>query len=199
MTKFLLFGKWDTSGIQVRDIGLQKYINLRPIIVPRSAGRHAKQRFYKNNASIVERLMNKMMVPGHRGKKHTLTSGHCGGKGATTYIIMKKALEKIEQQTKQNPIAVLVQAIENAAPRDEITTIEYGGAVYPQAVDCAPQRRVDLVLRMFVQGAYQKSFGKKAKMVDALADEILLASKNDAKSLAIAKKVELERQADAAR
>lgn len=199
MTRYLLFGKWDTSGIQVKDMGLQKYINLQPIIVPRTAGRNAKQRFYKNNASIVERLMNKMMVPGHRGRKHILTSGHCGGKSVTNYNSVKKVLEKIEAQTKQNPVAVLVSAIENAAPRDEITTIEYGGAVYPQAVDCSPQRRVDLVLRLFVQGSYQKSFGKKTKMVDALADEIILASKNDNKSAAIAKKIEHERQADAAR
>jgi len=199
MTRYLLFGKWDTSGIQVKDMGLQKYINLRPIIVPRTSGRYAQQRFYKNNESIVERLMNKMMVPGHRGRKHTLTSGHCGGKSVTNYNSVKKVLEKIEAQTKQNPVAVLVGAIENAAPRDEITTIEYGGAVYPQAVDCSPQRRIDLVLRLFVQGSYQKSFGKKTKIVDALADEIILASKNDQKSAAVAKKIELERQADAAR
>ena len=33
---------------------------------------------------------------------------------------------------------IFVKAIENAAPREEITTIEYGGARYPQAVDCSP-------------------------------------------------------------
>lgn len=199
MNRILLFGKWDTTGVTVSDLGLQKYINLVPIIVPRTAGRHAKKRFYKHQSSIVERLMNRMMGPGHRGKKHVLTSGHCGGKSVTNYNTMKKVLERIEEKTKQNPVQVLVDAIVNAAPRDEITTIEYGGAVYPQAVDCSPQRRVDIVLRILTQGSYQKSFGKKASIVDALSDEIILASKNDQKSFAITKKIELERQADAAR
>ncbi len=194
-----MFGRWDSGEVKVTDISLQPYINLKPVYVPRSGGRNATQQFHKNKYTIVERFMNKLMVPGHRGKKHILSSGHCGGKSFTTYKIVENTLLKIEKQTKQNPIQVLVKAIENAAPRDEITTIEYGGARYPQAVDCSPQRRVDLVLRMFVQGAYQKSFGKKVKVEDVLATEIIAAATNDPKSHALNKKTELEKQADAAR
>jgi len=69
-----LFNRWDTSSIEVIDIGLKGYINLQPIIVPRTGGRNAFQRFYKNKTSIVERLMNKLMVPGHKGKKHLITN-----------------------------------------------------------------------------------------------------------------------------
>lgn len=199
MTGIKLMGRWDTTQVKVNDPGLQRYINLEPIYVPRTYGRHAKIQFHKNKYHIIERLMNHLMTPGHRGKKHMLSSGHCGGKSLTAYTIVEKALTIIEAKTKQNPVEVLVRAIENAAPRDEITTIEYGGARYPQAVDCSPQRRIDLVLRIMVQGAYQKSFGKKVKMKDALAEEILLAFQNEQKSAAVAKKLELERQADAAR
>ena len=194
-----LMNLWDVKEVNVLDPGLKNYITLNNYLIPRSAGRFGKQRFYKNKCNIVERLMNKLMVPGHKGKKHFISSGQCGGKSVTAYNIVEKTLKLVEQKTTLNPISVFIKAIENAAPRDEITTIEYGGARYPQAVDCAPQRRIDLAIRLMVQGAYIKSFGKKAKMHEALADEIIFAYNIDQKSTAISKKLELERQADASR
>ena len=139
------------------------------------------------------------MVPGHKGKKHFKSSGKCSGKYLTTANITIKTLKILEERTKENPVQILVTAIENAAPREEITTVEYGGARYPQAVDCSPTRRIDMALRIMVQGSYQKSFGKKIKMEAALADEILAAYNFDQKSAAISKKLEMERMADAAR
>ena len=99
----------------------------------------------------------------------------------------------------KNPIEVFVKALENAAPREEITTIEYGGARYPQAVECSPMRRVDVALRQMVQGSYSRCFNKKIKIEDALADEIIKAYNTDQTSQAISKKLELERQADSSR
>ncbi len=193
------FDRWDAQGVEVQDPGLKRYVSIEPRFVPRSGGRSAKQMFYKSHYTIVERLVNKLMTPGHRGKKHMTTSGHCGGKSLTALRIVEDAFSIIEKKTNKNPVGILVKAIENAAPRDDITTIEYGGARYPQAVDCSPLRRIDVALRMFVQGSYQKSFGKKIKMADALADELVFASQLDQKSTAISKKLELERQADSAR
>ncbi len=199
MSEILLFNKWDTSEIGVKDPGLQSYINLKPIIMPRTGGRNVGTQFWKSKYHIVERLTNKLMGPGHKGKKHKISSGHCAGKGITVAMIVEKTFEIIEQKTKQNPVAVFVQALENASPREEITTIEYGGARYPKAVECAPQRRIDLALRLMTQGAYQKCFGKKISVEEALADEILKAYNMDQGSAAISKKLELERQADASR
>lgn len=193
-----LFNKWD-SNIEINDEGLKDVINLKPIIVPRTGGRNVKTQFWKSKNSIVERLMNKLMVPGHRGKKHKLTSGHCGGKSTKVYNIVEDCLGIIEKRLKKNPVEVLVKAVENAAPREEITTIEYGGARYPQAVECSPQRRVDIVLRMMSQGAYSSSFKNRKSTAECLADEIIKAYNIDNKSMAIAKKLELERQADASR
>src|SRR3989338_3920037 len=99
----------------------------------------AKIRFWKSKYSIFERFMNKLQVPGHKGKKHKLTSGHCTGKYDTAFLILEKTFEIIEKKTNKNPIEIFVRALENAAPREEITTIEYGGARYPQSVDCSPQ------------------------------------------------------------
>ena len=196
--EFKIFDKWDTK-IQVNDPGLKRYINVNALLVPKTGNRYAEQRFWKSKLNIVERLINKLMIPGHRGKKHKLTSGRVTGKSMKAYNIVENVFKIIEQKTNKNPIEVFVRALENSAPRDEITTIEYGGARYPQAVECAPQRRIDIVLRQFVQGAYQKSFNKKVNMTQALAEEILKAYNLDQTSTAIAKKLELERQADSSR
>ena len=144
-------------------------------------------------------LLNKIMVTGHKAKKHKRTSGQNCGKAGTAYNIILKTFELVEQQTKQNPLKVFVKALENAAPREEIVSIEYGGARYPKAVDCAPQRRIDIALRYFVQGAAEKAFCTNKGMTNALAEEIVGAYKIDQKSLAISKKLEIERQADSAR
>ena len=193
------FDRWGVEDVKVEDPGLVDYINLKPRLVPKTGARYAKGRFHKSRVSIVERLMNRLMVPGHRNKKHIHTSGFCTGKSSTAFKIMSEALEVIERKTKKNPIAVLVKAIENAAPREEIIAIEYGGARYPKAVEVAPQRRVDFALKYFAQGAYQKQFNKKKQSPAALADEIINAYNLSNQSAAISKKLELERQADSSR
>jgi small subunit ribosomal protein S7 len=139
------------------------------------------------------------MVPGHKGKKHFLTSYRLTGKSINAYNIVLKTFKIIEAKTKENPIKIFVKALENAAPREEITTIEYGGARYPQSVECGPQRRIDLALRMMVQGSYHKSFNHKIKIEETLANEIMKAHTFDKESAAISKKLELERQADSSR
>jgi small subunit ribosomal protein S7 len=199
MTELKVFNKWDVKGIEVEDKGLINYITLKPKIVPKTGARYAGSRFHKSKIFIVERLINKLMIPGHKGKKHFKSSSHITGKANTNSDIVEKAFTQIEIKTKKNPIAVFVKAIENASPREEIITIEYGGARYPKAVECAPQRRIDLALRYMVQGAYHKSFGKKDTMIKCLVDEIIHAYNCSPNSNAIAKKNEGERQADASR
>ncbi|MBD3313653.1 30S ribosomal protein S7 [Candidatus Woesearchaeota archaeon] len=193
------FNKWSTKDITVEDAGLKDYISLQARIVPRTGGSNVGTRFIKSKTFIVERLMNRVMVAGHKGKKHFKSSNHMTGKAANAYDIVEKAFEKIEQKTKQNPIEVFVKALENAAPREEIVTIEYGGARYPKAVECAPQRRIDIALKIMTQGSYHSVFNKKKSIVDGLADEILAAYNSSQNSNAISKKLELERQADASR
>lgn len=195
----LAFNKWSTEGITVEDPGLVRYVTIDPRMVPKTGAKYAGRKFHKSKVFIVERLINKLFVPGHKAKKHLRSSGHCTGKTSTTYDIVERAFVLVEQETKQNPVLVFVKALENAAPREEIVTIEYGGARYPKAVECSPQRRIDVVLRHFVHGAYDRSFNKKNSIRRALADEIIAAFRNDPKSLAIAKKNEIERQADSAR
>jgi len=199
MTEIKMFGRWSVDGITVKDAGLVNYISLKPVYVPRTGAGYAKQRFYKSKISIVERLMNKLMVPGHRGKKHVITSYPITGKASQAFKIVETALGIVEQKTKQNPIKALVEAVENAAPREEIVSIEYGGARYPKAVDCSPQRRIDVALKFFVQGAQAKAFNNKKTISEALAEEIANAYARSPASHAVSKKLELERQAEASR
>ncbi len=192
------FNKWKIE-VEVEDPGIKPYINLKPRIVPFSGATYAKQQFHKSNTFIIERLMHKLMNTGHKGKKHFITSGRNTGKSHTIYNIMIETLELIEKKTEENPITVVVKAIENAAPREEVVSIEYGGARYPKAVECAPQRRIDLALRYITQGAAHKAFNTKRSIVETLAEEIIFAYNNSQNSNAISKKLEMERQADASR
>ena len=193
------FNKWGTEGIKIEDPGIIDYVNLKPTLVPKTGARYAGKRFHKSKVFIVERLINKVMVAGHKGRKHFKSSGHITGKAQNAYRIVKNTFEIIEQRTKENPIKVFVKAIENGAPREEIISIEYGGARYPKAVECAPQRRIDVALKNLVQGSYHKAFNSKIKAESALANEIIAAYSLNPKSNALSKKNDLERQADASR
>lgn len=195
---FKVFGIWDTSEVEVRDPSLRAYINLRPVLVPHTMGRHFRQ-FGKAEVPIVERLINKMMVTGHEGKKHKRTSGRNTGKKILASDIVKEALMLVEKRTKKNPIQVLVDALINAGPREETTRLKYGGIAYHQSVDVAPQRRLDLALRFIAIGAARQAFKSKKSIAQALADEIIAAANYDMKCYSISKKEEIERIAKAAR
>jgi small subunit ribosomal protein S7 len=199
METLKMFNRWDISAIKVADLGLARYINLNPVLVPKTGGRYSQNRFHKSKMSIVERLINKVMNPGHKSKKHFKTSYKSTGKAFTAAKQVEMMFEIIEKRLKKNPIEVFVKALENAAMREEIITIEYGGARYPKAVDVSPQRRVDLTLMYMVQGSYQKSFNSRKGFANCLADEITNAFQLSPNSAAISKKNETERQADAAR
>ena len=195
---FKIFDQYDLSQIQIHDEGLRNVINIEPKLILKSHGRNV-MKSGQTRVNIVERLMNRMAVAGHRGKKHRIIFGRSTGKYATNMKITLNVLKTIEDKTKQNPVQILVKAIENSAPRDEITVIEYGGARYPQAVDVSPLRRVNLSLRWITQGASDKAFNKKKTITQALAEEIMLAAENNGDSFSIKKKNESEKQADSAR
>jgi len=193
-----LFGKWSTS-VEVHDAGLKPYLNLNAVYVPYSAGRAIKKQFWKSKKPIVERLALKLMVTGHKGKKHYWTSNVNTGKSATQFRILRETFEIIEKKTGKNPLEVLVKAIEAGSPREGIATIEYGGVRYPKAADLAPQRRIDLVLRWIVQGAFLASLKGKNHIQDTLANEIIATAAGDIKATAMSKRTDLERQAAASR
>lgn len=197
MKEFKIFGLFDASDVKIEDPGLKRAVNLDSKILLKTHGRARKDSSKK--VHVIERLVSLLCVPGSRGKKHKIMTPWATGKYSKNTKVVIEAFKIIEEKTGKNPVGVFVKAIENSAPRDEVTSIEYGGARYPQAVDVAPSRRLNLVLRFFVHGAYDKAFDKKASITETLAKEIMLAAENSSESFAISKKNDLEKQADAAR
>jgi len=195
---FKIFDLYDVSNIQVKDNALRPFINFAPKLLLKSQGRNL-ERFGATKVNVVERLSRHLDVPGHMGKEHKIITSWASGKYNKNMKTMLKVLEIIAKKTGKNPVQVLAEAVENGSPRDEITVIEHGGARYPQAVDTSPMRRVNIALRWFVHGAYAKAFGKKKKMFETLAEEIIKASEGSAESYAYSKKNEAEKQADGSR
>ena len=183
-----LFQKWSFKDISVEDIGLQRYLNLTPMVAPHSMGRHEHQRFRKAKVNIVERLINGLM-----------RSGKNAGKKAKATRIVQETFEIINLRTNKNPVEVLVKAVENSAPCEDTTRVSYGGVVYHLSVDVAPQRRIDLAIRHITEGARAASINNPRSIQETLADELVLASNKDIKSAAVAKRNEIERVAQSSR
>ena len=198
----LLFGKWDTKAVKVTDISLAKYIDLECKKIPHTFGKHVNKAFAKAKISIVERLINKAMRSG-QGKrrlsgKYIRGRGSCGKKLQTMEIV-EKAFEIVEKQTNENPVQVLVRAIEKSAPREDTTRLTRGGISYTQAVDVAPIKRIDESLKNLALAAFSQSFNNKTTAPEALAKEIILASKEDSASFSIKRRDEIERIAKSSR
>ena len=197
-----VFDHWETTEVKIADASLANYLDLATKMVPHSFGRMQEYRFQKAKMSIVERLINKIMRSG-QGKrklsgKYIRGRGSCGKKVQSMKIV-EKAFYIVERETKQNPVQVLVQAIENAAPREDITRIKRGGVSYTVAVDVAPLKRVDEALKNIALAAFAQSFNSKTSAEQALAKELMLAAKGDNTSFAVKRRDEVERIAVSSR
>ena len=192
----LLFRKWDLSDIEVKDPGLKTAISLKKQILPYTFGRSALKRFNKAEVNIVERLCNKIM---HFGKKYAKNTGRMAGKKARALRTVKTAFEIIQLKTGQNPVEVLVRAVEYSAPNEDTTRIVYGGTVYHVSVDVAPIRRVDLALRFIADAIKESTFSNPKPIEEHMAEQLILAANNDPNAPSVKKKHELERIAQASR
>ena len=197
-----LFGIWSFEEVEVKEESLARYISLRPVYLPHTAGRYTKKQFEKSKINIVERLSNKLMRSGNGSKKiqgKFIRDAHNTGNKQNALNILRKAFKIIEKREKRNPIQVLVDAISNAGPREESTVIIYGGIKYPQPVDVSPQRKIDFGIKHLALGAFSSAYMSKQSIEGALAEEIINAAHNNNKSYAISRKEEVERIAHSAR
>ncbi len=183
-----VFNEWPTSGIESLDPGLKRYVSVRPYLIPHTNGRHEHQRFRKSTINLVERLIDDMMRP-----------GRLGGDKAKAIGIVKNALSLVAIKTGKNPVEIIVRAVENAAPCEDVTRIAYGGIVYPISVDISPQRRVDIALRHITEASRAASHNNPRSVDECLAEELVLAAARDPKSASVRKRDEIERVALASR
>jgi len=180
-----LFNKWSYDDVEVRDISLDDYINIRnPVYIPHSAGRYAAKRFRKAQCPIIERLTCSLMM-----------NGRNNGKKLKAVRIVDHAFEIIHVMTDQNPIQVAVDAIVNCGPREDSTRIGSAGTVRRQAVDVSPLRRVNQAIALLTIGAREAAFRNVKSISECLAEELINAAKGSSNSYAIKKKDELERVA----
>ena len=175
------------EDVKIEDQGLARYINLETENIYHG-GIYQNKLFAKSKIPIVERIINNIMrTETYNGKK------------TKAYKVVRDAFVIIDKKTKKNPMQVLIDALQNSAPKEETTRLRFGGINVPKAVDVAPQRRLDIAVRNICQGVVNASHKNKKSMENCLADEIIKASKNDVASFAVAKKNDVERVAKSAR
>jgi small subunit ribosomal protein S5e len=185
-----LFGKYSYEGVSTDDISLERYLKVKDVkdqvFVPFTAGRYQKRRFKKAACPIVERFTTMIMVAGARNN----------GKKQLAVRLCEQTMDLIALLTGQNPIQVLVTAIQAGGAREDSTRIGSGGVVRRQAVDVSPLRRVNQGIYLIVKGARTATFRNMKSMAECLADEVISASKGvGGNSYAARKKDETERVA----
>ncbi|MBI5223144.1 30S ribosomal protein S7 [Candidatus Micrarchaeota archaeon] len=198
-----MFGKYPVDNITIRDKSIAQVISLKANSVPHTFGRHSNTSMGKMGVNVIERLANKLMRGGTGEKtsgKVIRTHGRMQGKKLRALKFVEDAMVIVETQTKENPIQILIKAIENAAPREDVTRVSHGGVSYQVAVDVSATRRLDLALRNVALAALMGAFNKPKPLAQALADEIISTAKGDIQtSYAMKKRDETERMARSAR
>ncbi len=116
------------------------------------------------------------------------------GKLSVAEKIVYDALTEVEKITKSDPIETFELAIRNVSPVLEIKSKRIGGANYQVPREVKGDRKLALSFRWIVAASKSK---KGSSMAHRLADEILLAAKNE--GAAIKKRSDTQRMAEANR
>jgi len=114
----------------------------------------------KYNSELVARFVSCIM---RRGKKTVAES------------IMYCALDQVKQQSNEDPLEVLIRAVDNVKPRVEVRSRRVGGSTYQVPVEISRNRQLALALRWLTQFSGAR---KGVAMEKALAMELLDAYKN---------------------
>lgn len=114
------------------------------------------------------------------------------GKKTVAEKIVYGALEKVKEQTKGDPMEMFETALRNVTPMVELKSRRIGGANYQVPREVRGERRMALAFRWLIGAARSK---KGKAMADKLAEEIVLATKNE--GAAIKKKQDVHRMAEA--
>ncbi len=103
------------------------------------------------------------------------------GKKETARKAVYKAFDIIKEKTgNPNPLEVFDTAIKNAGPLVEVRSRRIGGANYQVPREVRPERRLALAMRWIIDAARSK---KGAPIYEKLAEELILASKNEGSAI----------------
>ncbi len=116
------------------------------------------------------------------------------GKKSVAESIVYGAFDVIEGRTKQNPVTVFHQALENVMPAIEVRSRRVGGATYQVPVEVRTDRRQALAIRWLITAARNRN---ERTMIDRLSGELLDAS--NSRGAAVKKREDTHRMAEANR
>ncbi len=128
---------------------------------------------------VVTKFMNAVMYDGKKSIAETIVYG---------------ALDQVQSRTKQEPVAVFHQALDNVAPHVEVRSRRVGGATYQVPVDVRPERRQALAIRWLITAARNRN---ESTMVDRLSGELMDAANN--RGTAVKKREDTHKMAEANR
>ncbi|MGA8154799.1 MAG: 30S ribosomal protein S7 [Rhodoplanes sp.] len=128
---------------------------------------------------VVTKFMNSVM---HAGKKSVAEN------------IVYGAFDIIEGKTKQKPLGVFQQALDNVMPSIEVRSRRVGGATYQVPVEVRSDRRQALGIRWLISAARDRN---EKTMTERLSGELLDASNN--RGNAVKKREDTHRMAEANR
>jgi small subunit ribosomal protein S7 len=102
------------------------------------------------------------------------------GKKSVARKIVYSSFDEISKKTKKDPVKVFEEALVNATPKLEVRSRRVGGANYQVPREVSPNRGLTLAMRWIIQTAKNK---KGQAMYKKLADELILASKNEGEAI----------------
>ena len=130
----------------------------------------------KYKSTIIPKLINSIMYDG----KKTIAEK-----------IIYDAIDKIKSKSKEEPINIFNEAINNLRPTVEVRSRRVGGATYQVPVEVKSKRSHALALRWLVEASRKR---KDKQMSDKIFNEIYDAYQN--KGLAIKKKEDTHKMAE---
>ena len=130
----------------------------------------------KYKSSVIPKLINSIMYDG----KKTIAEK-----------IIYDALEKIKSKSKDEPITIFNEAINNIKPTLEVRSRRVGGATYQVPVEVKTKRSQALALRWLLEATRKR---KNKNMSDKLLNELMDAAHN--KGSAIKKREDTHKMAE---
>ena len=128
---------------------------------------------------VVSKFMNSIMKEGKKSVAENIVYG---------------AFDLIEGKTKQSPLTVFEQALDNVMPSIEVRSRRVGGATYQVPVEVRTDRRQALGIRWLITAARERN---EKTMTERLSAELLDASNN--RGNAVKKREDTHRMAEANR
>ena len=128
---------------------------------------------------VLTKFMNAIMLDGKKSVAETIVYG---------------AFDVVQNKSKQDPIGVFHQALDNVAPHVEVRSRRVGGATYQVPVDVRPERRQALAIRWVIAAARKRN---ETTMVERLSGELMDAANN--RGSAVKKREDTHRMAEANR